>query len=146
LATSGYLPPAIACRFTTAELAVLTVLAKEHFEHGGCERSIGEIAARAGVSESTVRNTWRNSKALGLITVEQRRVSYDRNLPNLVAIVSREWLGWLNTRPSQVRGVGANLYRPRVPVNINRQAGSYFKGEEARRNGASCSFSGSRAR
>jgi hypothetical protein len=45
----GELPPALAAGFTTGELAVLRILAEAH---GVCDRSLNELAARAGVCRS----------------------------------------------------------------------------------------------
>src|SRR3954454_5951018 len=108
-AASGALPPALAARFTLAETAVLAVIAAEHQKHGACTLPIGHVAALAGVSETTVRNAVRQARRLGLLHVEERRVSAFRNLPNKLTITSREWLLWLRMRR---RGVGAN---PRTP-------------------------------
>src|SRR5688572_1718783 len=52
-ASAGALPPALAARFTTAEQAVLAVIAAEHQRHGACTLPIGKVAALAGVSETT---------------------------------------------------------------------------------------------
>ena len=49
------------------------------------------LAAIAGLSETTVRNAIREARQCGLITVEERCVAGFRNLPNIVRIVSREW-------------------------------------------------------
>src|SRR3954471_13929788 len=54
-AASGRLPPQIQCRFTISEAAVLAVVAVDATAHGACTRTIGHIAAVAGVSETTVR-------------------------------------------------------------------------------------------
>src|SRR5215207_9060268 len=43
-AASGALPPALASRFTTAENAVLAVVAAEHMKHGACTLTIGHVA------------------------------------------------------------------------------------------------------
>jgi hypothetical protein len=94
-AASGRLPPKLACRFTIAEQAVLAVVAVKVAEHGACGLTIGHIAALAGVSETTVRNAIREAKALGLVTVEERRKSAWVSYPNLVRIVSPEWASWL---------------------------------------------------
>src|SRR4051794_36672142 len=48
-AASGALPPTLATRFTTAETAVLAVVAAEHQKHGRCTLVIDHIAALAGV-------------------------------------------------------------------------------------------------
>ena len=111
-AAAGALPPALASRFTLAEQAVLAVVAGEHQKHGACTLPIGKVAALAGVSETTVRNAVREARRLGILQVEERRVSAWRNLPNRLTITSREWLSWLRMRG---RGVGANPCSPRVP-------------------------------
>jgi hypothetical protein len=122
-ASCGALPPALASRFTLAEQAVLAVVAAEHQKHGACTLPIGNVAALAGVSETTVRNAMREARQLGFLHVEERRVSAWRNKPNRVTIMSREWLSWLRMRR---KGVGANPCSPRVPENK--------KGTSAKRN------------
>src|SRR4051794_34056818 len=130
-AASGALPPALAARFTLAETAVLAVIAAEVLRHGACTLVIGHIAALAGVSETTVRNALRAARGLGLLTVEERRVSAWRNAPNVMRIVSREWLGWLRLRAPKERGAlggGCKLVHPTptqekntgTPVQRNR--------------------------
>lgn len=94
-AASGRLPPKLAARFTLAEHAVLAVVAVEVKKHGACTATIGLIAAVAGVSETTVRNALREAKALGLVTIEERRRTAWMNYPNTVRIVSPEWASWL---------------------------------------------------
>src|SRR3954466_12942801 len=78
-ASSGAMPPAIASRFTLAEQAVLGVVAAEVVKHGACTLPISNVAALAGVSETTVRNAIREARQLGLVHVEERRVSAWRN-------------------------------------------------------------------
>src|SRR3954468_15112753 len=113
-AASGALPPALAARFTLAETAVLAVLAAEVLRHGRCTLVIEHIAALAGVSETTVRNALRAARGLGLLTIEERRLTAWRNAPNVVRIVSREWLGWLRLRTPKERvlGGGCKLVHP----------------------------------
>jgi hypothetical protein len=110
LAASGHLPPQLAARFTQAEVAVLAIVASQVIRHGACTLTIGHIAALAGCSDSTVKRTIREGKALGLITVEERRVSAFRNDTNVVRIVSREWLSWMQRGH---RGVGVRQDHPR---------------------------------
>src|SRR3954468_11449602 len=105
-AASGAPPPALAARFTLAETAVLAVLAAEVLRHGACTLVIGHIAALAGVSETTVRNALRAARGLGLLTIEERRLTAWRNAPNVVRIVSREWQAWLRLRASKERALG----------------------------------------
>ena len=94
-AASGRLPPGLAARFTLAEQSVLALVAAETARRGDCRLAVPHLAAIAGVAETTVRNAIREAKKLGLVTVEERRVTGFRNLPNIVRIVSPEWTAWL---------------------------------------------------
>jgi hypothetical protein len=124
-AACGALPPALAARFTVAEVAVLAVVAAEHGKGGACTLTIGHIAALAGVSETSVRNAIRQARMLALVQVEERRVSAFRNRPNRVTITAPEWRAWLRMRG---RRVGANPCRPRIQEST--------KGTSAQRNRA----------
>jgi hypothetical protein len=95
LAASGPLPPSLACRFTVGELAALRIVADEVREKGHCDRTLGEIAARAGIGRTTAQNAMRLAATMGLLTVQERRREGQKNLPNVVRIVSREWLQWI---------------------------------------------------
>ena len=94
-AASGRLPPGLAARFTLAEQGVLALVAAETARRGDCRLAVPHLAAIAGVAETTVRNAIREARKLGLVTVEERRVTGFRNLPNVVRIVSPEWTAWL---------------------------------------------------
>ncbi|MCF4130286.1 transcriptional regulator [Methylobacterium sp. SyP6R] len=94
-AASGRLPPALAARFTPGEIAVLSVVAAEACRRGDCRLAVGHLAAVAGVSETLVRNALREARTLGLVTIEERRVTAWRNDTNVVRIVSAEWSSWL---------------------------------------------------
>ena len=93
---------------------MLAVVAAEVLRHSACTLTIGHIAALAGVSETTVRNALRAARGLGLVMIEERRVSAWRNAPNVVTITSREWSAWLRMRG---RGVGFNQEPPRLQEN-----------------------------
>ena len=108
-AACGVVPGHIAARFTTAEVAVLSVVATEASKTGDCRWTIGQIAAVSGVSETTVKRTIREAKAQGLISVEERRVTAWRNASNIVRIVGTDWISWL--RLSKRRG-GGRLAEP----------------------------------
>jgi DNA-binding Lrp family transcriptional regulator len=97
-AARSLLPPQIAARFTLGETAVLAVVAAQVRRQGACSWAIGHIAAVAGVSETTVKRAVREAKRLGLISVEERRLSARRNATNVVRIVSLEWKSWLARR------------------------------------------------
>src|SRR3954464_5959769 len=113
-AASGALPPALAARFTLAETAVLAVIAAEALRHGRCTLGIEHVAALAGVGRSTVKRALRAAQGLGLVRIEERRVSAWGNGPNVVTITSREWLAWLRMRS---RGVGSKQEPPRLQEN-----------------------------
>jgi hypothetical protein len=65
------------------------VIAAEMAKRGTYTLAIGHIAALAGVC------ALRAAHGLGLIRIEERRLTAWRNLPNLVTITSPEWLSWL---------------------------------------------------
>jgi hypothetical protein len=105
LAASGVMSPAMAANFTVSELAALKVISDEVMMRGCCDRSIAEIAARAGVGASTVRNAVRFAKLSGLLTVLERPRAGRKNLTNLIRIISAEWRTWLRLRPVR-SGIG----------------------------------------
>lgn len=101
LAASAPLPAPMASAWTTSELAVLRIVVDEVREHRSCDRSLGEISARAGVCRSLAQRTIRRAGELGLLSIEERRRKGARNLPNVVRIVSAEWLGWIDRGPKE---------------------------------------------
>ena len=122
---SGWLPPALAARFTMAETAVLSAIAAEVARRGLCRLTIGHIAVLAGVSRSTVKNAVRQAAALGILTSEEWRLTAWRSAPNTVRITSPEWRAWLRMRD-----------RKRAGGDHPRQAeGSSHRGVQARGGG-----------
>ena len=125
-AASGRLPPALAARFTLAEQAVLALVATETVRRKDCRLAVGHLAAIVGVAETTVRNAIREAVKLGLVTVEERRVTGFRNDTNIVRIVSAEWTAWLrlarkglvlNTQLSAAQGRGCKSPQ-RTPAQV----------------------------
>src|SRR5215213_4019993 len=117
LAASGPMPPALACKFTVSELAVLRIIGDEVRQQGLCDRCIDEIAARAGVCRRMVQNAIREAARLGLLTVQERRREGRRNRPNVVRIVSKEWTSWLarggrSIRPAAEPLIGCKKMHP----------------------------------
>lgn len=109
LASSGTVPSEIAKEWTLGEQAVLTIVAEETRRGTrDCDRSLGEIAARAGVCRSLAQATLRRAQAAGLVIIEERRRCGQKNLPNLVRIVSKEWRSWLRRGPK----TGSKLIDP----------------------------------
>src|SRR4051794_12548877 len=94
-AASGCLPPAIAARFTLAEQSALAVIAAETRKRGDCRLTNGELADVAGVSITSVKNALRHARALGLISIEERRLTAFRNASNVVRITDASWQAWL---------------------------------------------------
>ena len=79
------------------------MVATETSKRGDCRLAVGQLAAVAGVAETTVRNALREAKNLGLVTVEERRVTGFRNDTNVVRIVSPEWQAWMRLARKPVR-------------------------------------------
>jgi hypothetical protein len=109
-AASGRLPPKLAARFTLAEQAVLAVIAVEVVRKDACTLTLEHVAALAGVCRTTVKNALREAVSLGLIRVEERRLSAWRNLPHRITITAPEWVTWLRIGR---RGEGAKSHFPR---------------------------------
>ncbi len=123
---SGWLPPAIASRFTMGEAAAIGVIVAEIAKHGRCELYIGAIAGRAGVCATIVRNALRQARTLGLLHVEARRVARDRNLPNVITIISREVELWVRTRARVERqGGGCRSVSPTTNHILSTSAKPY---------------------
>ena len=95
LAASGPMPPALAARFTTGELAVLRIVADEHQARQVCALCLDAIAARAGVSRTLAKGAIRQACRLGMLEVRERRRTGAKSLPNMVRVFDREWLAWM---------------------------------------------------
>jgi hypothetical protein len=106
LASSGPLPPSVASRFTTGELAVLRIIGDECRERGACMLPLAAIAARAGVCRKLVQNAVRLARREGLLDYQERRRPGRINLPNVLTIASAEWKAWLARGPRSERGGG----------------------------------------
>jgi hypothetical protein len=78
-----------------AELAVLTIVARQCQRAGVCVLHIDAIAALAGCCRTVVKNALRQARLLGLILVKERRIPGLPSLTNVVRIVSKDWIGWL---------------------------------------------------
>ncbi|MCJ2017438.1 hypothetical protein MKK84_08370 [Methylobacterium sp. E-065] len=68
LACSGPMPPALASRFTTGQLAVLRIVGDEMARNGACGLCIDAIAARAGVCRRLAQAAIRLAEGDGLLT------------------------------------------------------------------------------
>jgi hypothetical protein len=97
-AMSGVVPAKIAAHFTMAELAVLTVVARQCQRTGVCVLHIDAVAALAGVSRTTVKRALRQARLLGLFLVKERRIPGRKSLTNVITVISKEWTAWLRLR------------------------------------------------
>lgn len=106
LAASGPMPPTLAARFTTGELAVLRIVADAVRDNGQCVLPVDAIAARAGVCRRLAQNAIREAARQGLLTIQERRREGRRNDHNVIRIISAEWRTWI------ARGGGCKKIRP----------------------------------
>ena len=114
-AASGALPPQLAAAFTTAEIATLSIIALEVRKAGACTLCVDAIAARAGVSRSSVGNAIRLAERLGFLQRIERRHAGQRSETNILRVTSREWKAWLsmsgkggalkNLRPTDIKSL-----------------------------------------
>jgi hypothetical protein len=111
LGGSSALPDNLRAPYTEGQRAVLCIVAGEIKRHGVCDLPIDKIAALAGVCRTTVQTTMHEARRLGHIEITERPVHGRKSLPNLVQVVSREWLAWIKRGPSAARGIGSNLVK-----------------------------------
>jgi hypothetical protein len=100
------------------------VVAQEHARHGACTLFIEKIAALAGVTRSTVKRALKEAHGLGMIKIEERRLTGWRNDANLITILDLGWLMWLRMRN---RGEGSR----KGPARNTRLETRGFRNEEA---------------
>lgn len=113
LASSGPMPPALASRFTTGQLAVLRIVADEVAAKGVCGLCVDAIAARAGVCRRLAQGAIRLAEGDGLLVIQERRHQGRKNSPNLVRIISREWQAWMRRgRRPAAGGIGCKALHP----------------------------------
>ena len=141
-AASGRLPPRLAALFTLAEQAVLAVIAVEVERAGACTLTLGHIAALAGICRASARNALREAHRLGLVRVEERRLTAWRNAPNKVTITSPEWTAWIRLR--RAKGGGGKFVHPTSTKFIREKSETARIGECNSRWGADGSRRGPR--
>jgi hypothetical protein len=90
-------------------IAVMTVVRDEYRSTGWCELPLDRIAVKAGVSRDTAKRALRKAAELRLISVEERPVPGRKHLPNIVTIISMEWLTFLlglRKKPRSIKCIG----------------------------------------
>ena len=133
MAAGGYLPPALAAGFTLGEQAVLAVIALEVGKRSSCTLALGHIAALAGVCTTVAKRAVRQAKVLGLLSVEERRVSRSRNDTNVLRVASREWAAWLRLRlpranPAGLEGDGGRTARTTATSEVRNPSTNRSQG------------------
>ncbi|MGH1575497.1 hypothetical protein ACRAWG_38870 (plasmid) [Methylobacterium sp. P31] len=126
LACSGPMPPALASRFTQGQLAVLRIVGDEVARHGACGLCIDAIAARAGVCRRLAQAAIRLAEGDGLLTIQERRHQGRKSDPNVLRIISREWLAWLrrggrSAAPALFGSIGCKSVHPTDKRDPQRQ-------------------------
>jgi hypothetical protein len=104
---TGPLPPHLARHYTYGQVAVLRIVADEWLAHGACDRSLNELAARAGVCHSLAKQAIKYAERDGLVTVLRRPRSGRKHLTNIIRIIRAEWLDWLAKGRRKAYAVGA---------------------------------------
>ena len=91
---SGALPPGIACQFTPAETAALSIIAAEIKRSGKCELHVDAIAGRAGTCRRVVQYAVAHAVDLGFLHRQERRRSYSSSDTNVLTIKCDDWAAW----------------------------------------------------
>jgi hypothetical protein len=93
-------------------MAIMRVVCDEYIRAALCELSLAAIAARAGVCRKTAKRAMQKARNERLINIEERPVRGQRHEPNLIRVISFEWLKWLrrgqDDEGSARRNVAAN--------------------------------------
>jgi len=121
------MPQRLGCRFTVGEAACLYVVAMEVRRRGACNLYIDQIAAFAGVGRTTCRNALRTARRLGLIRIEERRLSARYNDANRITIISQEWLVWIE------HGAKKTVKKPKPTTNQYFNPRQVHRGEGPQR-------------
>jgi hypothetical protein len=132
------LPDALAARFTCGEKATLAVIGQTVQKRGACDLSIGEIAARAGVSHRLAQQAIRLAEKLGLLAVRERRLSRFRNATNIIHIISAEWRVWLRLGGCRNAHGAQNKFRNQTKTHAESYAATASSkrlGEEVSKHG-----------
>jgi hypothetical protein len=119
LGGSSGLPDPIRGYYTEGERSALTVIAGEVKRHGVCDLPLDSIAAKAGVSRTTVQNALREARERGHACVQLRPCRGQKNLTNLITIVSKEWLAWIKRGPAPARSIGFKSLHPTKNTDKN---------------------------
>lgn len=127
LGGSSSLPPQVRAAYTECERAVLFIVAREVKHHGICELSVGQLAAEAGVCPRTVQNAVAEAVRQRHLCREERPQKGRKNLTNILRIVSREWLAWIERGP-----IGCNVCTATKSTDSKKEEQSRFDTDRPR--------------
>lgn len=133
LGGSGALPAPLRSLYTEGQRAVLFIVAGEVDRHGRCDLPIEKIAALAGVGRTTVQTAMHEARRLQHIRITVRPQRGRKNLPNVVEIISPEWLLWLKRGAKARRAIGSNSPIPSKKVHPTKNIHQEKRGNEVRR-------------
>jgi hypothetical protein len=85
----------MACQLTPCERALAAIIREDHLKQGYSDRCHDLAAVLIGACSKTVHRVQQRLEELGWITIEERERPGRKHLPNIVRIVSREWLAWI---------------------------------------------------
>jgi hypothetical protein len=103
LALTDAVPAQIGCQLTESERAFCRLVRDEHERHGVFDLCHDEAAARMGCCPKTILRAQHRLRELALIKVEIREQPGRKHLPNVITIVSPEWLLWISRGPKRRR-------------------------------------------
>jgi hypothetical protein len=103
LALTDAVPAQIGCQLTESQRAFARLVRDEHERHGVFDLCHDEAAARMGCCAKTVLRAQDRLQELALIKVEIREQPGRKHLPNVVTIVSPQWLMWIERGPKRRR-------------------------------------------
>jgi len=95
-------------QYTEGERAALFAVADTFLRKGFCDLPINVIAKRAGVRRTTVQNAIRYGRRFGHLHVRMRPRKGQKNAPNVITIISKEWLLWLEFGSIGFKTLNAN--------------------------------------
>jgi hypothetical protein len=83
--------------YTEGERAALSVIAEQVKRKGFCDLCLDKIAEMSGVRRTTVQNAIRKARSgeRAQISVQLRTRSGQKNLTNIIRIISSAWMRWL---------------------------------------------------
>lgn len=133
LAATWPMPPSMAGMLTTSQVAYARLVADETRAKGCFNLTLDEAADRIGTCRKTAQRAQDRLEELGWITVEHRkRAKGYKHLPNIVRIVSAEWMTWIKRGPKPRSKTGhlcltseTQSLNPSPKVAVERMQGAY---------------------